>query len=111
MSEAINNGENRRIPKVVQPHGGALNSVGTPGHRPGRGRPKNEIRERMRIGLDAALELVERELAHPENLSVSEMLKIADFLAKYGIGSRFEVGQDEMPIKMYALTPEEEALI
>jgi hypothetical protein len=34
--------------KIEQPHGGALNSGGTPGHKPGRGRPPNAFKRAMR---------------------------------------------------------------
>jgi hypothetical protein len=39
--------------KVLQPHGGALNSGGTPGNRGGSGRPPSEVR---RIARDAFAE-------------------------------------------------------
>lgn len=35
-----NNGKTNGIAKIPQPHGGALNAGGTPGHKPGPGRPK-----------------------------------------------------------------------
>lgn len=34
--------------KVPQPHGGAIYAGGVPGHRPGPGRPPNELREQLR---------------------------------------------------------------
>lgn len=107
MSEAINNGRNQRIRKVQQPHGGSLNSGGTPGHKPGRGRPRNEIRQRMRDGLESVLAHVEDRLARPESLTMSEIIRAGDFLARYGLGPGVEVGQDDQPVKMYALTQEE----
>ena len=45
-----NNGGNNGtgITKIPQPHGGALNSGGTPGHRGGSGRPPHSIKRRFR---------------------------------------------------------------
>jgi len=51
MSETgHNNGENNGIEKVEQPHGGALNSGGTPGNKGGR--PPNLFKEAMRALAD-----------------------------------------------------------
>jgi hypothetical protein len=53
------------IPRALipQPHGGALLAGGTPGQKGGPGRPKDALREKMRIALDAALEAILAALA------------------------------------------------
>lgn len=53
-----------RVPALVaQPHGGALLAGGLPGNRGGPGRPKAELRARMRAMLDDAHEAMAAALA------------------------------------------------
>jgi hypothetical protein len=92
---------------VPMPHGGAVRTGGNPGNKGGTGRPPNEIRARMREGLSAALDLVDKMMEEPDQLSPAQKLQMVDLLARYGIGAKVDVTTDEMPVKMYALTPEQ----
>jgi hypothetical protein len=48
---------------IPQPHGGALLSGGKPGNAGGPGRPKDELRAKMRTAADAALDAMLAALA------------------------------------------------
>ena len=53
--------ESRSVPtKVLQPHGGALNSGGTPGNRGGIGRPPSEVRRLAREIFAARLSVLDQ---------------------------------------------------
>lgn len=48
------------VAKVPQPHGGALNSGGTPGNKGGTGRPRSEVRDKLLASFDRnSLELID----------------------------------------------------
>lgn len=49
----------KELTKVLQPHGGALNSGGTPGNAGGTGRPASVIRERCRGSFDQRIAVLE----------------------------------------------------
>jgi len=79
---------------IPQPHGGAIRYGNTPGGTPGSGRPKNELRARMRKHLDE--EVLAQTLADYRAGKFTS-LAVAEFLARYGIGTQTEtVSADEM---------------
>jgi hypothetical protein len=103
-------GNSKKIPgrnPITGKPQGMLNTGGTPGNKGGTGRPPNAIRERMRAGLDAALDLVDKMMEDPDQLSPAQKLQMVDLLARYGIGAKVDVTTDDVPVKMYALTPEQ----
>jgi len=96
-----NNGdknEPRALPtKIVQPHGGALNSGGTPGNKGGTGRPPNEIRALARDLGYRSMKIIEKEIERLEKLvqdgkplPINLVLQISDQANKYGLGERVE---------------------
>lgn len=96
------------ITKVTQPHGGALNSGGTPGNKGGPGRPPGVIRDKFRQLLATnGIKHVEEVLAGTVILAgkcekcghkpdrnlrlesrISDRSQVVEFLARYGIGVR-----------------------
>jgi hypothetical protein len=73
---------------IPQPHGGALKPGGTPGNAGGSGRPPSEIRAAMRRHLD--LEVLDDVLQKRKDGKL-DTLDVAEFLAKYGLGTMKEV--------------------
>lgn len=86
------------VSKVPQPHGGALNSGGTPGNRGGTGRPRSELRADLRALLDGPGREVLHRVLQSENVLVA--LRALDLVAKYGLGSRDE---DERSLRVTEL--------
>lgn len=91
------NGEIKGPELVPQPHGGALNSGGTPGNRGGTGRPPNEIRALAReIGYDAItilkgeVERLKALAATGKPIPVQLVLSINEQMLKYGLGEKHE---------------------
>lgn len=74
------------VTTVIQPHGGAL-QVGNPGNVGGTGRPPNAIRESMRGTLSKILPEIEAKYKS----GIVEPLDFANFLAKYGLGTKDEM--------------------
>lgn len=73
--------------KVPQAHGGALNRGGTPGNKGGSGAPPQVIREKMR----GTLSLILPEIEAKYKSGIVEPLDFANFLAKYGLGTKDEM--------------------
>lgn len=95
------NGKPVKMPKLVpQPHGGALMSGGTLGHRGGGGRPPSELRARMRDSLEENFH-VATEIAQNPDSSDSDRLRALDFLARFGLGLRHEItGDEQAPVQL-----------
>ena len=70
---------------VPQPHGGALRNGGT--NVGGTGRPPDEIRKAMRGNLVEILP----GLLEQYNAGTLDHIRFADFLAKYGLGTKEEL--------------------
>lgn len=101
-------GQSTAVTKISQPHGGALNSGGTPGNKGGPGRPPGIIRDKFRELLSThGTKHVEDVLTghvvfagkcekcghKPDrNLRIesriSDRSQVVEFLARYGIGVR-----------------------
>ena len=100
MSEPENNGGNNGPEKVEQPHGGALNSGGTPGNK-GGGRPPQEFRERMRqlISRDDVEAYFEECLTgkHGPKIHVAALAYASD--RGYGKAAQPIVGEDGGPVR------------
>lgn len=104
------------VTKVPQPHGGALNSGGTPGNRGGLGRPSSEIKARLRGSFYDRIPTLEgiadgavpmRQVCtqcgfSPDNdepvtlpAATADRLRALDIMAKYG-GDEDDVSADEV---------------
>ena len=94
----INGATNGAVAKIPQPHGGALNSGGTPGHRGGGGRPPGRIREAARLGFDEKIDKL-IEVAEDAEKD-SDKLKAIELLGKYGLGSA--KGHDDVLVRRLA---------
>ena len=83
--------ESKPMPyKIPQPHGGALNSGGTPGNK-GGSKPRSAIRDQCK-------ELFERKgltrlekILQSDDTRNSDHIKAGEVLARYGIGELKEV--------------------
>jgi len=73
---------------VPQQHGGAILNGSQPGHKGGSGRPPSEIRAAMRKHLD--LEVLD-DVLKKRKAGELDTLDVAEFLAKYGLGTMKEV--------------------
>lgn len=101
-----NGAKNGTVRKIPQPHGGALNSGGTPGNKGGTGRPPNAIRALARELLDKN-ELLQH-LAHLGKNAIREgdQINATLGLVKVGIPNQVEVGENpDQPM----MTPEQRA--
>jgi hypothetical protein len=78
---------------IPQAHGGALNSGGTPGNKGGAGRPPSAIRAQMREHLDS--KVLKKVMTEFETGDL-DTLDVADFLAKYGLGTMKEVSVENV---------------
>ena len=79
------------IRKIPQPHGGALNSGGTPGNKGGPGASPSELRARLRGSVEERVKIIEEILDDPDT-STSDRIRCVDVLLKYGLGTAHEVG-------------------
>ena len=100
------------ITKIPQPHGGTLNSGGTPGNR-GGGRPPDLVAQLSRQGYEEAVPTL-RLLAKafdPENgvtlpgVKASDVVKAIDVLGKYGKNEKQKLPLDKFK-KLAAVTQE-----
>lgn len=102
MAKEKNGSKNGKPHKIPQPHGGALNSGGTPGNKGGTGRPPNVIREMAREGMTKALPNILRiATASTSGQAVRDGDAVAAFaaLARVGLPSQMEVGENpEAPL-------------
>jgi len=76
------------VPKVQQPHGGALHVGGVPGNAGGTGRPPSEVRKAV---LEGAAKAVPKLIAHLESKNPTIVQGAADKLLKYGLGTQREM--------------------
>jgi hypothetical protein len=85
-------------PKLIpQPHGGAL-QIGNPGNKGGAGRPPNELRKRLRDGLEGAIPSILEAAADPDHPHYRWAVEIS---AKYGLGTQFQItGDEDAPVKL-----------
>ena len=91
-SQVQNNGENYGIKKVPQPHGGALNSGGTPGNK-GGGNYRTTFRDGLqKLGASKGLKVVEKAL-DDENPTVN--MKAVEVIIKGGFGEAKAVMEEE----------------
>ena len=83
----------KSVALVPQLHGGAIRTGGNPGNKGGTGRPPSAIRARMREHLDSeVLDSVMDEFEKGE----LDTLDVAEFLAKYGLGTMKEVSVENV---------------
>jgi hypothetical protein len=80
--------EAKTMALVAQAHGGAIKTGGNPGNKGGTGRPPSAIRARMREHLDS--EVLDKVMEEFDDGKL-DTLDVADFLAKYGLGTMKEV--------------------
>lgn len=89
LQQTQNNGENYGIAKVPQPHGGALNSGGTPGNKGGTGRPSDRVvaacTQLAEDGVSMLREIVE---APDEQASKDTKIRAWKAAAEIGIGTK-----------------------
>lgn len=83
----------KTVVMIPQPHGGALKSGGNPGNVGGTGRPPSAIRARMRQHLDS--DVLKKVMAEFEAEKLPT-LDVAEFLAKYGLGTMKEVSVENV---------------
>jgi hypothetical protein len=76
--------------KRAQPHGGALNSGGTPGNRGSTGRPPSAIRAAARAGFDAMLPTLTK-IARATKSKDADRIRAIDVLGKYGMDQAVSV--------------------
>ena len=81
---------------VPQPHGGALQRGGTPGHRGAGGRPKDELRA---LWSKLGVEFV-NHIAHlsPKEFTPGQAVYVADVASKYSLPTRIEVLRDDSEV-------------
>lgn len=93
-------GVSTAIPKIPQPHGGALNAGGTPGNKGGTGRPPSEVRKAFLAALEGGPEALVAIIQSPTSRDADRIAAIAA-AAKIGLPVQIE------PLPVAPLTPEE----
>ena len=91
---------------VEQPHGGALRTDGTPGHRGGKGQPPSKIREAARLAFAERLHVL-TDIADNEEERSSDRIGAMKVLADTGGVDKIALTVDELPEE--ADTPERAA--
>lgn len=90
-----------RVTKIPQPHGGALNSGGTPGHRGGSGRPPSALRARLTDSLLENVPILEA-FASDEKYDPADRLRAIDLMGKYGPGTVKGISLDDVRERLHA---------
>lgn len=91
--KATNKSVTKSAPMVPGRNGGMIRHGSLPGNTPGTGRPPNALRDAMRGDLDKLLPGLWKKYEDEE----IDALEFANFLAKYGLGTKDELNLADDP--------------